>query len=132
MSRAEGIRWLGKADENLKLALLALRNRLYALSCFHSQQAAEFSLKGLLIGLTGVHLMTHSIARLAAEAKASVKLNLPLESELNRLEDHYLQARYPNARISPYGSVEAEEAYRVAEAVVDECGRAIKEAEVPG
>jgi len=65
MGRAEGLRWLSKAAENLELALLALRNGLYALSCFHSQQAAEFSLRGLLIGLVGVHLMTHSIARLS-------------------------------------------------------------------
>jgi len=57
-------------------------------------------------------------------------LNLPSEGELRRLEDHYLQARYPNARMSPYGVGEAEEAYKVAEAVLGECGRAIKEAEV--
>ena len=130
MARSVGFRWLNKAEENLKLARLALEHGFYALSCFHSQQAAKLAFKALLIGLAGVHLITHSLTRLASEARALVNLNLPEEDKLRRLEDHYVQARYPNARVSSYTLREAEEAYRTAEVIFNECSRAFREAEV--
>lgn len=127
MARTEGTRWLARAKENLRLSALAMRDGLHALSCFHAQQAAEFALKGVLIGLAGVHLLTHSLVSLASEAERVAELNMPPEGGLRRLEDHYLQGRYPNTRISLYRPEEAEEAYRIAEAVLDECSRVLEE-----
>lgn len=91
MVRTEGLRRLARARENSRLSKLAMREGLYALSCFHAQQAAEFALKGVLIGLSGVYLLTHSLVSLASEAEGVVRLNLPSEEGLRRLEDHYLQ-----------------------------------------
>jgi len=130
MARSIGLRWLDKAEENLKLAKLALEHGIYSLSCFHSQQAAELAFKAILIGLAGVHLITHSLTRLASEARILVNLNLPREDDLRRLEDHYVQARYPNIRVSVYTLREAEEAYKTAEAIFNECSRAFREAKV--
>lgn len=124
MAISEGLRWLDKSREHLRLAKLALENGIYSLSCFHSQQAAEQALEGLLVAFAGVHLLTHSIVKLAEEASTLKDLSLPSKDGLEELEDHYLQARYPNARISGYSLGEAERAYRAAEEIVDECGRA--------
>lgn len=127
MARADGLRWLDKAKEHLQLAKIALNNGIYSLSCFHSQQAAEQALKSVLITLAGVHLLTHSIVKLASEVATLKNLNLPPKEKLEELEDHYLQARYPNARISSYTCDEAERAYKTAEAVVNECSTALTE-----
>ena len=127
MAALEGSRWLDKAREHLKMAKLALDGGIYSLSCFHSQQAAEQALKGVLIGVGGVHLLTHSLVKLAEEVKVLKEVNLPPPDSLEELEDHYLQARYPNARISRYDRGEAERAYRTAEEVVDECSKIFEE-----
>lgn len=121
MSASEGARWLEKAEEHLRLAKLALEKGIYSLSCFHSQQAAEGTLRGVLVAFARVHLLTHSLSRLAEEAKSLKGLRLPPKDALEELEDHYLQARYPNARISQYDRGEAERAYAIAEGIVDEC-----------
>lgn len=78
--------------------------------------------------MAGVHLLTPSLVTLALEAGGVVRLDLPSEAELRDLEDHYLQGRYPNTRISPYSLEEAERAYCIAGAVLDECGRVLEEA----
>jgi HEPN domain-containing protein len=43
---------------------------------------------------------------------------LPDERELRWLQEHYLQALYPNARLSEYTAEEAERAVRIAAEVV--------------
>ncbi len=125
MAKSEGLRWLDKAREHLQLAKLALDNGIYSLSCFHSQQAAEQALKSVLITFAGVHLLTHSIVKLAAEASLLKNLTLPNKERLEELEDHYLQAPYPNARMSRYSFEEAERAYMTAEVVVYECSKVL-------
>ncbi|MEM3462597.1 MAG: HEPN domain-containing protein [Candidatus Bathyarchaeia archaeon] len=77
MSASEGARWLEKAEEHLRLAKLALEKGIYSLSCFHSQQAAEGALRGVLVAFARVHLLTHSLSRLAEEAKSLKGLRLP-------------------------------------------------------
>ena len=127
VASSEGVRWLEKAREHLHLAKLALDNGIYSLSCFHSQQAAETALKGVLIAFAGVHLLTHSLVKLVEEVAVIKSLRLPSKDRLEELEDHYLQARYPNARLSSYSFDEAESAYKTAEEVVDECSKLFAE-----
>ncbi|MEM3734662.1 MAG: HEPN domain-containing protein [Nitrososphaerales archaeon] len=79
----------------------------------------------MLITLAAAPLLTYSVVKLASESSALKNLNLPDKERLEELEDHYLQARNPNARISSYSLDESERAYETAKTVVDECSRAL-------
>ncbi len=112
------LRWRAKAEENLRAAEAMIDKGLYAAACFHAQQAAEMALKGILIHLEGVQPLTHSLAEMAQMLKRHHSIMLPDERELRWLQEHYLQARYPNARLSEYTAEEAERAVRIAAEVV--------------
>jgi HEPN domain-containing protein len=89
MSAPEGARWLEKAEEHLRLAKLAMENGIYSLSCFHSQQAAEGALKGVLMAFARVHPLAHSLVRLAEEAGSLKGLRLPPSDELEELKEEF-------------------------------------------
>ena len=125
MARRIGKEWLRKASENLKAAKVLLERGLYASSCFHSQQAAEMALKALIILKSGVQPFTHSLIELLKQASRFVEMNLA-KSDLAWLQDHYLQARYPNTRLSEYTSEEAERALNIARRVLDEVHRVVE------
>jgi len=59
-------KWLAAAKEDLKLAKLGEGNHdiRYELFCYHCQQAAEKSLKALLISKIGKYPKTHSLDEL--------------------------------------------------------------------
>jgi HEPN domain-containing protein len=62
---------------------------------------------------------------LAAEVSDAASLKLPSAEELRRLQKHYVQSRYPNARLSEYTREEALKAVEVGRRVVDEVKREI-------
>ena len=76
-------------------------------------------LKGLLIKLTETRPITHSTAELPQYLAKTLNAQPP--SDVVRcaeaLEVHYIQARYPDARINDYRHWEAEEAVRCMEVV---------------
>jgi len=125
MARRIGEEWLRKASENLKAAKVLLERGLYASSRFHSQQAAEMALKVLIVLKSGVQPFTHSLIELLKQASRFVEMNLD-ESDLAWLQDHYLQARYPNTRLSEYILEEAERALNIARRVLDEVHRVVE------
>ena len=125
MARRIGEEWLRKATENLKAAKVLLEGGLYASSCFHSQQAAEMALKALIVLKSGVQPFTHSLIELLKQASRFVEMDLA-KSDLAWLQDHYLQARYPNTRLSEYTSEEAERALNIARRVLDEVHRVVE------
>jgi len=47
--KEEAKRWIEFAGEDLKIAELALKEKLYNQACFHSQQCVEKILKGFII-----------------------------------------------------------------------------------
>lgn len=53
--------WLRFADEDVKMAELAMREGLYNQVCFHSQQAVEKALKALLSHSGRVSPRTHKL-----------------------------------------------------------------------
>jgi HEPN domain-containing protein len=69
---------------------------LYAAACFHTWRAAE----------------------MAQMLKRHHSIRLWDERELRWLQEHYLQARNPNARLSEYTAEDAERAVRIAAEVV--------------
>jgi len=119
-------RWLRKAEENLRLAEAALREDLFAFSCFHSQQASELALKALIILLKGYLPFTHLLTELAAELSEVEALKLPSIDDLRWLQEHYLQSRYPNARLSDYTREEAVKAVEMGRRILNEVKREIE------
>lgn len=65
--RVEGRRWLAQAENDLRFAELAARERFFAQACFNSQQAAEKALKAFLYARGAEEAMGHSAADLATE-----------------------------------------------------------------
>lgn len=118
-------RWLRKAEENLRLAEAALKEELYAFSCFHSQQAAELALKALIILRKGYQPFTYLLTELAAEVSDAAALKLPSADDLRWLQEHYVQSRYPNARLSDYTEEEAVKAVEIGRRVLNEVKREI-------
>jgi HEPN domain-containing protein len=118
-------RWLRKAEENLRVAEVTLKEDLYAYSCFHAQQAAELALKALIILRKGYQPFTHLLTELAAEVSDDASLRLPSAEELRWLQEQYVQSRYPNARLSEYTREEAVKAVEVARRVINEVKREI-------
>jgi len=119
-------RWLNKAEENLKVAETSYRNSFYAASCFHAQQAAELALKALIISRKGYQPFTHSLVELTMELYETPPHNFPTLNELRWLQEHYLQSRYPNSRISDYSKEEAEKAIDIGRRVLDAVKREFK------
>ena len=112
------LRWVRKAEENLRAAYAMVDKGIYSAACFHAQQAAEMALKGIMIHLEGTQPLTHALAEMARMLKGRHSIALPDERELRWLQEHYLQARYPNARLSEYTAEEAERAISIAAEVV--------------
>jgi HEPN domain-containing protein len=111
-------KWVEKAEENLRAAEVLAERGMYAAACFHAQQAAEMALKGLLINLAGIQPLTHLLVEIAEKVMEYSTVRLPDVNELRWLQEHYLQTRYPNARLSEYVAEEAERAVRIAAEVV--------------
>ncbi len=88
-------RWIYFAHEDLQMAELALKEKLYNQACFHSQQCVEKLLKGLIQFKGNVHPQTHRLTDLL--------FSLPdetlgaLRNEIMLLDRFYIPTRYPDA-----------------------------------
>jgi len=66
--RAEGLRWLRQAENDLEYARLGLREGFFAQVCFQCQQICEKALKAIHYGQLGKRVVLgHSLVQLAAE-----------------------------------------------------------------
>lgn len=87
--------WMRYAKADLALARVPLpKDGMYELLCFHAQQAAEKSLKAVLIHYGVEPLRTHNLERLIDLLPA----HIPRASELNesvRLTVYATAVRYP-------------------------------------
>ena len=95
--RAEGRRWLVQAEDDLRFAELAARERFFAQACFNSQQAAEKALKAFLYARGAEQVMGHSVADLAAECARLEPEFAELKERAAPLDQFYLSTRYPNS-----------------------------------
>ena len=95
--RAEGRRWLVQAEDDLRFAELASRERFFAQACFNSQQAAEKALKAFLYARGAEQVMGHSVADLAAECARLEPEFAKLKERAAPLDQFYLSTRYPNS-----------------------------------
>jgi len=94
----EAERWLAFAEDDLRVARLALEEGLYAQVCFHAQQCVEKSLKALLTRAGQLVPRTHRIDDLWAELPAWGRTPLdPMREALLELDGYYAITRYPDA-----------------------------------
>lgn len=87
-------KWLDFAGEDLKMAELAFKERIYNQVCFHSQQAAEKSLKALIEEKRKVP-KEHRLPKLF---RICEELGYNLEKsqeEFEFLDKFYTSTRYP-------------------------------------
>ncbi|GAB4579720.1 MAG: HEPN domain-containing protein [Anaerolineales bacterium] len=91
----EGENWLRFAREDLQVAKLVMKEKIYNQVCFHCQQCAEKSLKAWLAA-QGAHIpKTHRMADLIPLVPATVLGNL--KTKLILFDQFYIPTRYPDA-----------------------------------
>ncbi len=112
-------RWVEKAERYRSYARRSFEADEYDLACFLAQQSAEFLLKALLIKEVGARPLTHSLYEMIKRLAQLRNQELPEEVArcAKSLEEHYIQARYPDARLGHYERWEAEECLRCMEAL---------------
>ncbi|MEL9990056.1 MAG: HEPN domain-containing protein [Thermoproteus sp.] len=102
--------WIEKVARFRNSANRAFLEGDYDLACFLAQQAVELVLRGVLLREIGARPLTHSLYELAkrlAQLRGG-DLDERLAKCAKSLEEHYIQARYPDARLGPYERWEAE------------------------
>jgi HEPN domain-containing protein len=94
----DATRWLTFAAEDLRMAELALQDRLFNQACFRAQQCAEKALKALFAWRGEVMPRTHALVdlmnRLPDESRAHLAT---LMDALRELDQFYVPTRYPDA-----------------------------------
>jgi len=93
--KEEAKRWIEFAGEDLKIAELALKEKLYNQACFHSQQCVEKILKGFIIFKGEIYPKTHKLVDIISKIGKSPFDNL--KDEIMLLDRFYILTRYPNA-----------------------------------
>jgi HEPN domain-containing protein len=115
--------WWEQGLRDLKHAQNALEDEDYEWAAFAAQQSAEKVLKALILSLGG-EPWGHSITRLAEAVPEALRLPSTLIEAANRLDKHYIPARYPNGFAEGYpGEMytrgEAEGAIRDARQIIE-------------
>ena len=115
--REDTRRWVEFADMDLKLAKVALKNKIYIYAAYHAQQAVEKFLKSFLIENNVPYPRTHDIKFLINQCKEIDKHfeNL-FKIKADKLTFYAIEARYPEAE-SEVSEEEAKEAVEIAEKV---------------
>ena len=113
--------WLNKARRFRDYAKEDLVNNRYDSAAFFAQQSVELLIKGLLIKFGGSRPITYSTSELLQYLMRLIGREAPQEVVrcAESLEQHYVQARYPDVRINDYRRWEAEEAVKCMDLVWD-------------
>ena len=128
--REEILNWIEEAKADLRHAKSSIEIGDFNWACFASQQAAEKALKALILHMVGEYPRGYDLVRLYWIIEKHVKLSIS-KVDLMRLSAYYIQARYPNAGVER-PSIEileehAKEAVEIAERVINEVEKAIKD-----
>jgi len=88
--------WLKKAREDLDVVLeIISKEHLTGMAAFHSQQAVEKTLKGVIEEFEIGFMKTHNLERLLGVIGRQVNLEVDLNL-IKRLDEVYISARYPS------------------------------------
>ncbi|MBL7160235.1 MAG: HEPN domain-containing protein [Candidatus Aenigmarchaeota archaeon] len=108
----EVAKWVEKAEHDLNAAEVNLKEGIYDVSAFFSQQAAEKSLKALYISKYKELWKIHDLYELAIKVEAPKTISDICE----KLTQHYIATMYPNDE--EYSKEDAEEAVEQAKKVM--------------
>lgn len=81
--------------QDLRMAQLAMGEKIYNQVCFHSQQAAEKAVKGFIVANGRIPPKTHKIIDLVSFSE--LKFPGKLRDELILMDRFYIPTRYPDA-----------------------------------
>ncbi len=99
MNAAESFEaWIEKAEEDYRMALVAMRQRKYPAydsACFHCQQCAEKYLKGFLVRHKLAFRKTHDLRELRRQCLETDSTFGLLTDMLLLLNNYAVQFRYP-------------------------------------
>ena len=93
--------WWDQGERDARHARHALEDADHEWSAFAAQQAAEKALKALIMSQGG-EPWGHSISALVEALPTSLDAPPDLLEAANRLDKHYIPARYPNGFASGY------------------------------
>ena len=119
-ARAEALRWLRQAENDLQFARVGLREGYHAQVCFQCQQVAEKAIKSIHYGKLGKRIVYgHSLLELTV----GLDLDPVLRGELAVLDQYYIPTRYPNGLpggtpYEAYTRAQAESAVRTCDTVI--------------
>jgi len=122
-------KWITFAQEDLKMAELALKEGIYNQTCFHSQQCVEKVLKGFITYKGEIHPQTHKLTDILSFTSPGPFDDLT--DKIIILDRFYIPTRYPDALpgILPEGlptEEDAKEAIEVAKLVFERVKKEIK------
>jgi HEPN domain-containing protein len=87
--------WFDKAKEDLDVVLeIISKEHLTNMVAFHSQQAVEKTLKGIIEEFEIGFVKTHNLERLLGMARKQVSFNVDVNI-IKRLDEVYISTRYP-------------------------------------
>lgn len=114
--------WFSFAKYDLKSAKWQIKGKIYTSVCYACQQAAEKSLKALILYRGKVIPKIHSLDRLISELK-KLKINTDeIEKEAQELDKYYISTRYPGQYGGPeglYDEIDAKSAIVAAEKILN-------------
>ena len=126
-NRAEALRWLLTAEEDIRAAEVLAAGAMFAQACFYAQQSAEKAVKSLWYAIDA-DPWGHSVQRLLSEfpAKAGDDDWEPWITRGALLDKLYIPTRYPNGLpdLTPgqvYGRDDADRALEAAAFLVAHC-----------
>lgn len=90
-------RWLEYAADDIRMAELALAHEIFRQVCFHSHQAVEKALKGLLLARLGTSPRGHSLEELLLRHPATHGQLAGYRDQVRALDAFYIPTRYPDA-----------------------------------
>ena len=104
--------WLQYAGEDLQSAKVLLKEKIYNMVCFHSQQVAEKLFKSFIAAYNKEIPRTHNLIRLHKICEDLYGNELEIDSKaLMFLNDVYIDSRYPaDFGVLPFGQSGKEEA----------------------
>ena len=113
--------WLDFAKYDLKTAKWDLKGKIFTSSCYASQQAAEKSIKALILSNGKVIPKVHSLDRLLSELKKMGEDISGIEKSAQILDKYYISTRYPGQYGGPdglYGESDAHSAITAAKLIL--------------
>lgn len=120
----EAQRWFRQAQADMEVVRTLSSAGHYAPACFHSQQAAEKSLKAVLYNQGNRMVFGHSVLELLRQCSIYDPAFATMTGEAALLDQFYIPTRYPNGLPSPvipseaYTASQAEAAQSAAERIL--------------